>query len=64
MHLTNYSINKKHKIFSTTKNECDGTVSHKRSVIEVFETLKKEGHNVNKLRKNIKKLIIKTLAVG
>lgn len=64
MHLTNYSINKHSLKFSHTANACEGTVSHKRSVKEVYKYLEDQGHDVKKLKKEINKLIIKTLAVG
>lgn len=47
MHLTNYSINKFSKKFVGEKNAYDNIITHKRSVKEVYEELKSEGHDVD-----------------
>jgi len=64
MHLTNYAINKfsKNFVFNTSEEQMD--VGHKRNIKFLMKHLKDEGHNVALLMKKIKRLIIKTFAVG
>ena len=64
MHLTNYAINKfsKNFVFNTSEEEMD--VGHKRNIKFVWQHLRDAGHNVGLIWKKIKRLIIKTFAVG
>jgi len=64
MHLTNYSINKYSKKFKVIPNGNErkkGEISHKRSVIDVYDFLENEGHDVQKLKRDIQRIIIKTI---
>ena len=60
IHLTNYSINKNSEDFIFNKNVEDENVGHKRSVKYVFQYLKEENVNTDKLWREIKNIIIKT----
>ena len=67
MHLTNYAINKNSEAFVQNDGGCDGSQeddddgTHKRSLKSLWSTLRVMGHNVKKLKEEIKELIIKTL---
>jgi tubulin polyglutamylase TTLL6/13 len=60
MHLTNYAINKDNPNFVFNESEDQDDVGHKRSLTSVMKLLEDEGHDVQKLMKEIKKIIIKT----
>jgi len=49
MHLTNYAINKNSEKFVYNENAEDDDVGHKRSLSSVFNLLKEEGHDIDKL---------------
>lgn len=66
MHLTNYAINKNSEAFvqneggdGTDEDDDDGT--HKRSLKSLWSTLRIMGHNVKKLKAEIKDIVIKTM---
>jgi len=73
MHLTNYAINKGNPNFIFNTSEENNNEGHKRSLKAVFQvifkrlfivtyekTIESQGHDVGKLWKEIKKLIVKT----
>jgi len=63
MHLTNYAINKQSKDY--VPNKADNSQDcHKRSLGDIFSVLKKKGHNVSRLKADIRDLVIKTLITG
>jgi tubulin polyglutamylase TTLL6/13 len=60
MHLTNYAINKNHENFVFNQGE-DEDVGHKRSLNSIYKLLKKEGGDIEELKKEIKDIVIKTI---
>lgn len=58
IHLTNYSLNKKNKNFSC--NEESQEKSHKRSLKQFWETLKKTGIETDLIQEEIRDIIVKT----
>ncbi|XP_076807145.1 uncharacterized protein LOC143450469 isoform X1 [Clavelina lepadiformis] len=58
MHLTNYSLNKNSDYFVHT--DADNTGS-KRSYRSVIQVLQKQGHDVDKIHKQIVDLVVKTV---
>lgn len=61
VHLTNYAINKFSPNFEENTNPDDAQDGHKRSWEAVYKFLKEQGHDVEKLMREIEDLIIKTL---
>ena len=64
MHLTNYSINKKNDNFQFNQDAEADFSGHKRSVKRFYQYLEEKGENVENLKTDINKLIIKTLISG
>jgi tubulin polyglutamylase TTLL6/13 len=65
MHLTNYSINKNSLKFQQNKAAIADSVGHKRSLRYTLKFLNKsEGQDTEKLMREIKDIIIKTLIAG
>ena len=63
MHLTNYAINKSASNFiANTGSETDD-YGHKRSLTFAFSYIEKLGHDVEKLKHEIKLQVIKTLTM-
>ena len=60
VHLTNYAINKDQKDFIAPKSINDDK-SHKRTVHKVFERLRQENQDPEKLMGEIKEIIVKTI---
>ena len=61
MHLTNYAINKNNPNFIHNEDpDCDD-IGHKRSLKSTYEHLEGEGYDVEKLKRRIDDIIIKTL---
>ena len=58
IHLTNYAINKDNANFASDES---GVKGHKRSLESVYNTLAQEGVDIDKLKFQIKDIIIKTL---
>ena len=54
MHLTNYAINKNSSKFIQNKNEDADDVGHKRSLTFIWKYLQELGHDVEKVKKDIK----------
>lgn len=61
MHLTNYAINKNSDCFKQNESADGAGKSHKRSLSQIYKLLKVRGHDVEKLKKTIDDLIIKTM---
>lgn len=65
IHLTNYSINKINLNFQQNKAVIADSVGHKRSLRYTLKFLNKsEGQDTEKLMREIKDIIIKTLIGG
>ena len=69
MHLTNYAINKQSQKYVPNETAEGSGESHKQSLKQVYADIaKKEGSDgackVDKLREEIKDIIIKTLITG
>ena len=60
VHLTNYSLNKDNTAFIAPTSLEDET-AHKRTLTSVFKTLRNMGKDVDKMWKEVKDIIIKTL---
>lgn len=60
IHLTNYAINKRNKNYCKGE-DIDDEDAHKRSIISVFENLREDGADIDKIWKGIKEIVIKTL---
>lgn len=60
IHLTNYAINKNNENYEFNTQEDRADVGHKRSLEFVWNYIKKNGGNPNKVKRKIKKCIIKT----
>lgn len=63
MHLTNYAINKSSANFISNKKGENDEHSHKRSLTYAFSYIEKLGHDVEKLKHEIKNNVLKTLAM-
>lgn len=63
MHLTNYAINKSNKDFQQNDGEDQGS-GHKRLMSWVFQHMKEQGVDTDKLWREIKLLGLKTLCVA
>lgn len=64
MHLTNYAINKlnpKFKDEGLSDDEDDDQPCHKRSIIDFFNELRAEGHNMDQTWDKIGDIIVKTV---
>lgn len=61
MHLTNYAINKNSENFIFNEDASDDDIGHKRSLSFTWRYLREQGHDVDKLIKDIHGIIIKTL---
>ena len=65
-HLTNYSLNKKNENFQANQlvyeEEEVEEKGHKRSMASIFESIKKDGHDVEKLKHEIDEIIRLTIA--
>lgn len=61
MHLTNYAINKNNPNFIYNEDPEIDDIGHKRSLKSTYEYLQDAGHDVEKLKKRIDDIIIKTL---
>lgn len=61
VHLTNYAVNKMNPNFEENTDPDDAQDGHKRSWEAVFQHLREEGHDVDKLMMEIEDLIVKTL---
>lgn len=59
MHLTNYAINKKNKNFVFNKGSENDSEGHKRSLSSVLQMLKSQGHDSEKLMREIERMIVK-----
>jgi len=64
MHLTNYAINKFSDKFQQNEDEDEDDQGHKRSLNAILGILKEEGHDTDKLLREIKDIIVKTLVIG
>ena len=70
MHLTNYAINKQSENYVQNKSEQGTGEGHKKSLKQIYaEIIRKEGkeegpEKVEKLKEQIKDIIIKTLITG
>ncbi|XP_074653946.1 tubulin polyglutamylase TTLL11-like isoform X2 [Tubulanus polymorphus] len=58
MHLTNYSLNKRSSNYVHTDTQHEGS---KRTSSSVFEDMARAGHNIEKLWRDIEKVIVKTI---
>lgn len=63
MHLTNYAINKQNEKYKFTaeNSKDDNSCGSKRKLTKVFAQLKYAGHDIDKLKKDIDDLVIKTM---
>ena len=64
MHLTNYAINKNNPKFVFNNNSSNMGVGHKRSLTCAFRQLAAKGVDIDKLKKQINDVTIKTLICG
>jgi len=64
MHLTNYAINKNNDKFQQNEDEEEDDEGHKRSLKAILRDLRDEGHDTDKLMREIKDIIVKTLVIG
>lgn len=60
MHLTNYALNKDNSDFKQAKT-VDDSSGHKRTIKTVYDRLRNEGKDVDKLENQIDEIIIKTI---
>jgi tubulin polyglutamylase TTLL6/13 len=63
MHLTNYAINKSAANFIPNSGSDKDDFGHKRSLTFAFNYIEKLGNDVEKLKHEIKYIILKTLAM-
>jgi hypothetical protein len=63
MHLTNYAINKSASNYVMNKGSEQDDLGHKRSLTFAFKYIESLGHDVVKLKHDIKMTIIKTLVM-
>ena len=61
MHLTNYSLQKNSENYVQAQDSHDEDEGHKRSLGAILNSLKREGHDTEKLMGEIKDLIVKTI---
>lgn len=61
MHLTNYAVNKHNPNFVFNDDEDADDVGHKRSLTSTFEALRAQGWDVDKLKREIEAIVVKTL---
>lgn len=61
-HLTNYSLNKKNDKFQKNTDPNDDTKGSKRSLTSIYENIKKNGGDVDKLKTDIDRIIRLTIA--
>jgi tubulin polyglutamylase TTLL6/13 len=61
MHLTNYAINKNSSKFIFNKDKEADNVGHKRSLTFVYKHLEEMGHDVSRVKRDVKATIIKTI---
>ena len=64
IHLTNYAINKNSDKFQQNEDEEDDDQGHKRSFDAILRYLATMGHDTEKLKDEIREIIVKTLIVG
>ena len=64
MHLTNYAINKNNPRFVFNNNSANMGVGHKRSLTCTYRQLAAKGLDIDKLKKQINDVTIKTLICG
>jgi len=65
MHLTNYAINKNSNKFQPNRAAIVDSVGHKRSLKYTLKFLKKmEGRDTDKLMREIKDIVVKTMISG
>jgi hypothetical protein len=64
MHLTNYAINKNSSKFQQNEDEEEDDQGSKRSLKAVLSIFRAEGHDTDKLMREIKDIIVKTLVIG
>ena len=64
MHLTNYAINKNNPRFVFNNNSSNMGVGHKRSLTCTYRQLAAKGLDIDKLKKQINDVTIKTLICG
>jgi tubulin polyglutamylase TTLL6/13 len=62
MHLTNYAINKTSENFIFNHDSSLDNVGHKQSLQAAFAKIEKKGFSVEKLWKDIKGIVVKTIA--
>lgn len=63
MHLTNYAINKSASNYVMNKGSEQDDLGHKRSLTFAFKYIESLGHDIVKLKHDIKMTIIKTLVM-
>ena len=67
-HLTNYSLNKKNENFQANTIVIEESETeekgHKRSMTSIFESIRKNGHDVEKLKHEIDEIIRLTMAAA
>ena len=61
-HLTNYSLNKKNDHFQANEIVNEEETGHKRSMTSIFESIKKDGHDIEKLKHQIDEVLRLTIA--
>ncbi|EGR27206.1 tubulin-tyrosine ligase family protein, putative [Ichthyophthirius multifiliis] len=61
IHLTNYSLNKKHPKFIQNQSIQHDDIGHKRSFSSVLKHLQEQGHNVELLMMEIRQIIVKSI---
>lgn len=54
MHLTNYAINKTSSKFIQNKDKDDDSIGHKRSLTYIWRYLQSLGHDVERVKRDIK----------
>ena len=63
MHLTNYAINKFSSAYEA-QDEGDDDSGHKRSLVAIMNILEEYGADKRKLMREIKDIIVKTMATS
>lgn len=61
MHLTNYAINKESENYIFNLSDKDDNYGHKRHINHIWDYLHDKGHDVDKIKDDIKLIIIKTI---
>lgn len=65
MHLTNYALNKDSANYVQAQDsDHDEDEGHKRSLGAILASLRREGHDTEKLMGEIRDLIVKTIISG